>query len=750
MSKSSPRRRLTRQRAARSTPRTGSGAVTTRKQWTVMVYMAAGKEDGETERAAIRDLREMEKVGSTGDVDVVVQLDRGWPGYAERYHVERNVSHLISSFPPDTGRFPTPGSQTDRSSSGNPDVLFKFLSESRTSYPAQHYLLVLWGHAYGLGFGRDHGDPLTVKELARVLKKFGANGKLDLLGTNACAMSYAEAVYELRELAEFLVASEITMPYSGWPYVSILQKLGQCRDVAQAGELIVDEFINAHDRQGVALSLVNLSKASVLSGHVTRLAKALQSGIATPEVGEHVTDAFLDSAHGDVRPIVDLSDLCLNLQTVGDNAIVKAASSLNDALRIPAESLDVRRKRLIVKHEADPDFEGLHGLGIFAPAVTSGADLHRLELREEDYKRLNLIRATRSLWARLVYHELGFILESTNAAIAELVAGTGASSRDDREGVGQLLVAVTRSFDKLEGTVERVERTVNHALGAAAAAPSRREAARSAAKLKPSLPFLRLTIDDQALDAAGRSSTLRTALPPGGLRDDVLFSLRLLEDRLASVEKLLRRVLTNGRLGLGAGDAPFKSGLGSGLSSDPPFKLGLGAGDAPFKPGLGAGDAPFKPGLGDVHDPFKPGFGGADDPFKPGFGDLDDPFKPGFGVTKEGFVATGSMLTVVDLFRLVALSLRALELTLARLEKTVLGANFALTISVEEARLRTVQQGGRQFRTLKDQVIAARETSLWVLRHPTQGLGPGVVADSVGRRQLASVGGLSSHNLQLL
>ena len=90
----------------REPARAAGGARQRSQQWTVMVYMAAAKEDTETERAAIRDLREMEKVGSTDDVHVVVQLDRGWPGYPERYYVEKDVSHLIGNPPPVLAREP--------------------------------------------------------------------------------------------------------------------------------------------------------------------------------------------------------------------------------------------------------------------------------------------------------------------------------------------------------------------------------------------------------------------------------------------------------------------------------------------------------------------------------------------------------------------------------------------------------------------------------------------------------------------
>ncbi len=450
-------------KSTRNQPKKKPGS-RTRNKWTVMVYMAASKDD-QTEDAAIRDLREMEKVGSSKDTAVVVQIDRDWPGHPERYFVEKGRS---TQFRVDSSVInwwvqqssDSLRSDEQRSNTGNPRVLEEFLTSVYKAYDSDYYLLVLWGHAFGLGFGRDHGDPLSVRELAKVLtgfrKKLNKKRRL-ILGTNACAMSYAEAVYELRHAAHYLIASEITMPFAGWPYARILQGLAGKNDV-KAGEFIIDEFMDSFENKGVALSLIDLGKATSLSTHVGSLAVALRKEITTPGVSRQIADAFLDSAHGDVRPIIDLFDLCSNLKkVVGADHIVTKASKLMGALKsrgdlnkITQEPLEVRRDRLILKHESDPDFEGLHGLGIFAPAVTSGADLKRLELREKDYKALKLMRATKYLWARLVYHDLGSLLESTNEAMAQLVAGTGASSRDDREGVGQLLVAVTRSFDKLD------------------------------------------------------------------------------------------------------------------------------------------------------------------------------------------------------------------------------------------------------------------------------------------------------------
>ena len=57
------------------------------KQWTVMVYLAG---DNSLDAAALTDLDEMKKVGSSPDVDVIAQLDRSGGGHATtRYHLKK-------------------------------------------------------------------------------------------------------------------------------------------------------------------------------------------------------------------------------------------------------------------------------------------------------------------------------------------------------------------------------------------------------------------------------------------------------------------------------------------------------------------------------------------------------------------------------------------------------------------------------------------------------------------------------------
>ena len=139
------------------------------KKWTVMVYMVAGN-DAELDAVAVKDLREMERgVGSkpddSKDLHVVAQINRAWPDTPQRYEVRRSAhSKRVESVLCDVDV------QTDNMGEGA--TLERFLKWAPAKFPAEHYLLVLWGHGYGLGFGRDHGDPLTLNELTAALKTF--------------------------------------------------------------------------------------------------------------------------------------------------------------------------------------------------------------------------------------------------------------------------------------------------------------------------------------------------------------------------------------------------------------------------------------------------------------------------------------------------------------------------------------------------------------------------------------------------
>lgn len=127
------------------------------------------------------------------------------------------------------------------SSEQNPrDSLASFIEFCRINYPARHYILILLGH--GVVVGNDlfmvdeHTDDLEspqhslkLTDLGEVLGKFSerikGDGELELIGFHSCSMSAAEVAFELKEKANYMLASEGPAFVGSWPYRQILIRL---------------------------------------------------------------------------------------------------------------------------------------------------------------------------------------------------------------------------------------------------------------------------------------------------------------------------------------------------------------------------------------------------------------------------------------------------------------------------------------------------------------------------------------------
>lgn len=105
--------------------------------WTVMVYFAA---DNELERAAVANLEMMKQVGSIdGKLNLLAQLDTRTSSRTFRYRLADETTRLeedvIETLP--------------EINTGDPQELRAFLRWGQDKYPADHYLVVLWGHGNG-------------------------------------------------------------------------------------------------------------------------------------------------------------------------------------------------------------------------------------------------------------------------------------------------------------------------------------------------------------------------------------------------------------------------------------------------------------------------------------------------------------------------------------------------------------------------------------------------------------------------
>jgi hypothetical protein len=204
-----------------------------RKEWTIMIYMAA---DNNLSVNSINDINEILSIGgSTSLVNVVVCWDKAADLYEDLhgyYYIGRTKSILLKEFASlDMG---DPKTATATIASDGIDGFNDFVVRN---FKANHYMFIFWDH--GAGADRSSSAPSNImksvcddnpsgtaldeveqKQIIYDLStKIGK--KVDIVGYDACLMGMAEVIYQLRDCADYVIASEDDVPGPGYDYTFI-------------------------------------------------------------------------------------------------------------------------------------------------------------------------------------------------------------------------------------------------------------------------------------------------------------------------------------------------------------------------------------------------------------------------------------------------------------------------------------------------------------------------------------------------
>ncbi len=302
-------------------------------EWTVMIYLDA---DNNLESAGINDINEMEMVGSSSDVNILVQVDR-IPGYdisnsdwtnTRRYYITQDFDlyHISSDLKSELGEL----------NMGDPQTLVDFASWAITEYPAKKYLLVIWNHGGGFRSPayttRDiawddtsGGDKITMPELEYALSAISAQmgENIDIVGMDACLMAMTEVAYQIKDYADILVASEENEPGDGWPYDTILGELAGNPLISseQLAVDIVDKYIFSYPYGNVTQSAIDLSYMDTLTSQLSNLALAIMDDSLTLK-SKYIL-ASVNSQYYRDPDFIDLYDFCNQLLAYSNSLEVK-------------------------------------------------------------------------------------------------------------------------------------------------------------------------------------------------------------------------------------------------------------------------------------------------------------------------------------------------------------------------------------------------------------------------------------------
>src|SRR5258706_2541539 len=181
-------------------------------EWTVILYEDA--DDDVLEEDMVYDVNEMEMIGSTPQVNIVVQLDRAegafagdgdWTGTRRLYITQDNdLNQITSPVVQDLGE----------ADMGNPQTLVDFMTWAIQKYPAKQYAMVMSDHGGGWtgGFSDEQsGSSLGLAQIAdaidQVQRSMGGQ-KFEIIGFDACLMGMIEVYGSLYPYSNYTVASE--------------------------------------------------------------------------------------------------------------------------------------------------------------------------------------------------------------------------------------------------------------------------------------------------------------------------------------------------------------------------------------------------------------------------------------------------------------------------------------------------------------------------------------------------------------
>jgi len=244
------------------------------KEWTVLCFING---DNNLELASLMGINVMERVGSTANMNVVVQIDRiarGEFGSADeaeggdtaadgnwstcrRYFVQKDSRpfELNSILLEKMG-------EVDMGSNKN---FVEFVKYGITHFPAKHYVVLISNHGSEFGIGgisfddqsQNHMNTIQVgqalSEIRDMIKAQNGNDLLDLMVFDCCLLAKIEMVKEISEYAEALYACEnVQINWYGYDdFLRFLDKKPESKgtDLARAYHKAYVDFMRNWARQ---------------------------------------------------------------------------------------------------------------------------------------------------------------------------------------------------------------------------------------------------------------------------------------------------------------------------------------------------------------------------------------------------------------------------------------------------------------------------------------------------------------------
>jgi len=355
------------------------------KEWTIMVYVNA---KNNLERFGLSDVNEMEMVGSSDKVNIVVELGR-IDGYssaegdwveARRYLIKKDndVNNITSPAVERLGKVDM----------GDWRHLAEFGKWAKANYPAKKYMLIVWNHGSGwdknlksvidkgISYDDETGNHITTPQLGMAIKEIG---RLDVYGADACLLQIDSVAYEIKDNITYIVSSEETEPGDGYTYNTFLAPVvaNPTMTPYQLAKVTVDAYTDHYVSAGYACTQSFIRTAAIVKplGLMNDFAYAVTNNVPR----ETVKSAVSGAQNFAVSSSRDLYHFVQKVLEKSDNAEVQEKGK---AL------MSYIKKSVVAYHRYNnssggwwgPEiYDDTHGIAVYLPGYSYDSDYNELQ-----------------------------------------------------------------------------------------------------------------------------------------------------------------------------------------------------------------------------------------------------------------------------------------------------------------------------------------------------------------------------------
>lgn len=252
------------------------------KEWAFLIFM-----NGHNNLSSFTDLNinQLETVGSTADIDVVVQWAKLGAKNTYRLHIQKDD---------DMNKVTSPVIETmPRQDMGDYRNLVEFVRWAQEKYPAKHYMVSFWNH--GSGWHRQVVNPvraissddytghsISTEEMGVALDQIAKiiGHRVEIVGADACLMAMEEVASEMHGSVDYFVASEELVPGLGWPYHWFYERWAKNpkADGAEVTRYLVEEYYKyLGPKDDITLSSINVQKLPILWESLRGVLKSVEN-----------------------------------------------------------------------------------------------------------------------------------------------------------------------------------------------------------------------------------------------------------------------------------------------------------------------------------------------------------------------------------------------------------------------------------------------------------------------------------------